>query len=138
MNRRGFLGSILAACAAPAIVRADSLMRIVPMDLLVDDNAEAFAEGFASRARIDMLYNDGLQIREWSQYMADHDQTITRYDVRAESKNGVWHQLGVDFRGGETAENRDMARLLLAGQLRDQGLIPLRDKLDLPNGAHFL
>lgn len=32
MNRRGFLGSILAACAAPAIVRADSLMRIVPMD----------------------------------------------------------------------------------------------------------
>jgi hypothetical protein len=30
MNRRGFLGSILAAAAAPAIVRADSLMRIVP------------------------------------------------------------------------------------------------------------
>lgn len=32
MNRRGFLGSILALGAAPAIVRADSLMRIVPMD----------------------------------------------------------------------------------------------------------
>lgn len=32
MNRRGFLAGILAACAAPAIVRADSLMRIVPMD----------------------------------------------------------------------------------------------------------
>ena len=30
MNRRGFLGSILALGAAPAIVRADSLMRIVP------------------------------------------------------------------------------------------------------------
>jgi hypothetical protein len=30
MNRRGFLGAILATCAAPAIVRADSLMRIVP------------------------------------------------------------------------------------------------------------
>lgn len=28
MNRRGFIGSILAACAAPAIVRADSLMRV--------------------------------------------------------------------------------------------------------------
>lgn len=37
MNRRGFLGAILAAAAAPAIVRADSLMRIVPRDLLVDD-----------------------------------------------------------------------------------------------------
>lgn len=35
MNRRGFLGSILTACAAPAIVRADSLMRIVPRDLVL-------------------------------------------------------------------------------------------------------
>lgn len=33
MNRRGFLGSILAASAAPAIVRADALMRIVPRRL---------------------------------------------------------------------------------------------------------
>lgn len=30
MNRRGFLGAMLAACAAPAIVRAGSLMRINP------------------------------------------------------------------------------------------------------------
>ncbi len=36
MNRRGFLGSILAACAAPAIVRADALMRILPKELVVD------------------------------------------------------------------------------------------------------
>lgn len=35
MNRRGFLGAMLAACAAPAIVRADSLMRIVPRDTLI-------------------------------------------------------------------------------------------------------
>ncbi len=35
MNRRGFLGSILALGAAPAIVRADSLMRIVPLDVVV-------------------------------------------------------------------------------------------------------
>ena len=35
MNRRGFLGAMLAACAAPAIVRADSLMRIIPMDVPV-------------------------------------------------------------------------------------------------------
>ena len=31
MNRRGFLGAMLAACAAPAIVRAESLMRIAPV-----------------------------------------------------------------------------------------------------------
>lgn len=35
MNRRGFLGSIIALGAAPAIVRTDSLMRIVPRDLVV-------------------------------------------------------------------------------------------------------
>ena len=29
MDRRGFLGSMLAACAATAIVRAENLMRIV-------------------------------------------------------------------------------------------------------------
>lgn len=28
MNRRGFIGAILAASAAPAIVRAESLMRV--------------------------------------------------------------------------------------------------------------
>lgn len=33
MNRRGFLRAILAGCAAPAIVRADALMRVVPVDL---------------------------------------------------------------------------------------------------------
>jgi len=32
MNRRGFLGSILALGAAPAIVRADALMRVVPVE----------------------------------------------------------------------------------------------------------
>lgn len=32
MNRRGFLSSCMALAAAPAIVRADSLMRIVPRD----------------------------------------------------------------------------------------------------------
>lgn len=35
MNRRGFLSSILALAAAPAIVRADSLMRIVPVDTAI-------------------------------------------------------------------------------------------------------
>ena len=34
-TRRGFLGSILALGAAPAIVRADSLMRIVPRETRV-------------------------------------------------------------------------------------------------------
>lgn len=35
MNRRGFLGALLAAAAAPAIVRADALMRIRPVDEMI-------------------------------------------------------------------------------------------------------
>lgn len=35
MNRRGFLGSILAAAAAPAIVRASSLMPITASKIIV-------------------------------------------------------------------------------------------------------
>lgn len=34
-TRRSFMGSILALSAAPSIVRADSLMRIVPRETLV-------------------------------------------------------------------------------------------------------
>ena len=34
-TRRGFLGSILALSAAPAIVRADALMRVMPIDRLI-------------------------------------------------------------------------------------------------------
>lgn len=35
MNRRGFLQACLAACVAPAIVRADALMRVIPNDELI-------------------------------------------------------------------------------------------------------
>lgn len=48
MNRRGFLGAMLAAAAAPAIVRAESLMKIVVPKkeiILVDDFFQGFGEG---------------------------------------------------------------------------------------------
>lgn len=34
MNRRGFLGSILALAAAPAIVRAETLMPVRPLEVI--------------------------------------------------------------------------------------------------------
>jgi hypothetical protein len=37
MNRRSFLGAMLAACAAPAIVSASSIMRIKPILLPGED-----------------------------------------------------------------------------------------------------
>ena len=54
MNRRGFLGSILAAAAAPAIVRADSLMRIVPVDTIALETGELWVT--------DLIRYDGLDL----------------------------------------------------------------------------
>ena len=75
MNRRGFLGSILALGAAPAIVRADSLMRIVPREALVIAPAEIrlalsideFSERYIEPARnmlmtIDQITREALRI----------------------------------------------------------------------------
>lgn len=46
ISRRSFLGAILASCAAPAIVRADSLMRVIPKDtgILFFESSYPFAE----------------------------------------------------------------------------------------------
>jgi len=57
MNRRGFLGAIIAACAAPAIVRADSLMRIVPRDttLLLPLEWDGFDWGAINRLKGEIL-----------------------------------------------------------------------------------
>lgn len=51
MNRRGFLSAILAAGAAPAIVRADSLMRVVPRETLVLAAEAPYLSADASMAR---------------------------------------------------------------------------------------
>ena len=42
MDRRSFLGSILALAAAPAVVRAESIMRVRPIVLPGDEEYELF------------------------------------------------------------------------------------------------
>lgn len=54
MNRRGFIGSILALGAAPAIVRADSLMRIVSRDALILGPPAFTYQTFADCVRDDL------------------------------------------------------------------------------------
>lgn len=66
MNRRGFLGAILAAAVAPAIVRADALMRVIPTDMAFDAElglGDVFTvEEFWNPTpyRVDMLYGSKL------------------------------------------------------------------------------
>lgn len=60
MNRRGFLGSILAAAAAPAIVRAESLMRIiVPSDEIILPGWMETASLAAARPAISTILGAG-------------------------------------------------------------------------------
>lgn len=51
MNRRGFLASCLALGAAPAIVRVDSLMRVVSRETLVLTAEAPYLSAEASMAR---------------------------------------------------------------------------------------
>jgi hypothetical protein len=93
VNRRGFLGSILALGAAPAIVRADSLMRVVPptssarigfwgncaVELEVTDVYQALQEDFATQTAKRMA-----MLRE-----------LTAYNIiRAEHKADTIHYRG--------------------------------------------
>lgn len=57
MDRRGFLTAMLAACAAPALVRAESIMRIKPV-LLLDDIAASNTRSLQN-ALIDNAITDG-------------------------------------------------------------------------------
>lgn len=67
MNRRGFLGSILVAAAAPAIVRADSLMRVIPRDLVILPSEQRFVtatfEG-NQMLTVDQITREALKILE--------------------------------------------------------------------------
>lgn len=85
MNRRGFLGSILALAAAPAIVRADSLMRIVPMETIVYRRPIPF-----------LLTPEYLRqfVRRTEAYDVRRDQKIIRLDVM---HDGGRSQSGVDL-----------------------------------------
>lgn len=70
MNRRGFIGAILAAAMAPAVVRADSLMRIVPRDALI-------IGGQGVLAGEDML----SFIREQTQFDIARDSLMMSFDI---------------------------------------------------------
>lgn len=96
MNRRGFLGTILAAAVAPAIVRADSLMRIVPRDTLFMD--------------ADLLYGTGdFTIEMWltADRMLIDELRITRgvaryeFPLMPQRVNDGWTHHVVQRRAGQ-------------------------------------
>lgn len=131
MNRRGFIGSILAVCVAPAIVRADSLMRIVPRDLTLLLTP-------AERLAMNPLAWAGA-IREWSGWDIRTDAKITRFDVVVANASGSYEQLGVDITEDPslrpTSIHREMALEVLKRRAAEYGR-PVTGRLVLPTSGY--
>ena len=136
MNRRGFLASCLALAAAPAIVRADSLMRIVPIETTVVPAIDPLVAKLMADEAERAAFAAGLQIREVTVMDIGTGLLVTRWDVTSEDAAGAWHQDGVDMRlpGGPTDEDRAIVRDLLAARLRHGGLRPTQGILVIPDG----
>ena len=92
MNRRGFLQTCLALAAAPAIVRADSLMRIVPRDTRIIALRDLSGNGNHLYFVENPLYRP--QITELLVFNSAHDAK-TRKEV-------------LDFMAGKAAELPDL------------------------------
>lgn len=137
ISRRSFLSGILAACAAPAIVRADSLMRIVPMETTVIP--AGWAPGYwMTKDELAALYPPpeidltGM-VREMSQYDIYRDETITRWDVLGIGPSGLPIQLGVDMVDIKPGD-RDIAIATLRAHATREGLKPRAGVLEIPPG----
>ena len=66
MNRRGFMGSILALGAAPAIVRADALMRVRPRNeaILGTDGFLIVTPALQNYVLMSAHTSDGINLHE--------------------------------------------------------------------------
>lgn len=143
VNRRGFMATMLAACAAPAIVKASNLMPMVPTETMILPGTVGWLGA----------------IREIRAYDINRDTFITRWDV-AGRLNGNWVQYHVAMpeeevtpiyfssRDNPVATRGIRARLqefpnqraAAVEKLRDmadsEGLLVVRGHLELPPGVH--
>lgn len=142
MNRRGFLGSMLALAAAPAIVRAQSIMRIAN----------------PTRGMVIPLGLAGV-VREIRAYDLRSDRFMLRWDIVGVNASGILQQIHVGAEESGAPENmRAMqgrplyvfgaeagiahlpeTRELALGALREgimrYGITPERGILELPRGV---
>lgn len=98
MDRRGFMGSILALGAAPAIVRADSLMRIVPRKrLTLSMGGRINCTTYFGTSYIDPRFLDGLSeadleqaMREVASFRNDPNGVIAIRPTKLIIRNSDW------------------------------------------------
>jgi len=85
MDRRSFLGVILAAAIAPAIVRAESIMRVRPIVLPGDAEFELIV---GEIGRLEGVTFHGPEMRDWGAIAVMSIETADgrRYGVTAPNK----------------------------------------------------
>lgn len=84
MNRRGFLGAMLALGAAPAIVRASSLMRLAPSMELTDSGLIVPRSGLIAGNQlltIEDITNEALRV---------FSDAATRFKIASVSHPGAF------------------------------------------------
>ncbi len=105
MDRRGFLGAMLAACAAPAIVRAGSLMRINPA-IVPDDRVVIITQyGTDIGLMVEGTLGERIQlIREMIAYEV-------LYGITSVDQHGERKIIAADWRKGPPIYNAHWMKL---------------------------
>lgn len=111
LNRRGFLGALIAAAASPAIVRADSLMKLAPPPRLwgdgIHDDADALSywlsrPGFHLASGV-FLISKAVRVHGATDLLVERVKLIACH--------GYSEQLMLEFSG--TVRNATIAELYL-------------------------
>ena len=97
-SRRSFLGAMLAACAAPAIVRASSLMKVVTVSEVPPVGLEATESGILVPKVAPLLRGEIGTIEGFSFIEASDSRDLIRYSWELRDDNGK------TFQRGETGE----------------------------------
>lgn len=110
MNRRGFLGAILAAAAAPAVLSACNVMRVRPIYHLGELDTSPFLPEI------------------WTQQLAEKFQAATRF---GDTVSELW--AGVDPAHGEDATVVNLVR----GEIGTLDRFVIYESRELPPGQDF-
>jgi hypothetical protein len=116
MNRRDFMKGILAAGMAPAIVKAENIMRINPRILTMDNN---WGADFVPDRSVAVLYDPYKRIIGW----APINQNKTFHEMRMAMLDGTikasdLEVSGFSFEAKQTGVATEMALIDGAGEKR--------------------
>lgn len=128
MNRRDFMKGILAAGMAPAIVKAENIMRINPRILTRDNN---WGADFVPDRSVAVLYDQHQEIIGW----APIDQKKTFAEMRMAMLDGSIKLSDLEVPGFSFHAKRSgiATRMALVDSAGEAKVLPVNDMFDRHN-----